>query len=882
MVNQWSDQGGGSLPESPLLERSSTLRVLTAALRGAAEGTGGLVLISGEAGVGKTSVVRRFAVAAQTAARVLVGSCEPLNSPRPLAPLLDVLPRMGTAVPDALARVREGCPAAELFDCVLAELAGHHRPSVLVFDDLHWADEATLDLVRYLARRLGQVPALLVVIHRDDEIGRTHPLSVLLGDLAPLPGIERVALSRLSRAAVAELSAGRDVDVERLYAVTSGNPFFVTEVLAAPAGAMPATVRAAVQGRLARLSSAGLAVVEALAVLGTSARLDLVADLVADAHEGLSDALERGLLIADASIVGFRHELARRAVLDSIPSFRQADLHREMLAILLKNGVDDDQLPALVEHAEGAGDETAVLHYAPLAGQRAAALGAHREAATHYERALQFANRLPSADQVELLERAHLEYCLVGELNNAIDCGFGLVALHSARGDGPAAGGTLHALAHTLWLNGRTGDATQIALASVRILEQLPLNAELARGYAYLTELAFFAHDTFATTHYAALARNLTEQLGLHDVQAWVRFFETTTRMLYTDESYGELLGIRDEVVANDWLPKHMPRMILVPPCMATYRHDPARALPMLDEAWKLILDRDMLGFLPYLRGCRAYALLQAGDWAAAEAEARALHVDPRWSVIPGIASPSVLGVLRARRGEPEVWPVLDEALALLQEPDLLRLGPVYEARAEAAWLAGDNERAIAEAQRGLTGASPTADPWQAGPLACWIFRAGGRAPSVPTAQPYAMEIAGDWAGAATAYEARGLPWEAALARLGGDAGAVRAALLTFTRLGAQPAATRARARLRTLGERRGTRTPWAANRHNPFGLTHRQLEVHTLLAEGLTNSEIAAELVLSRNTVNHHVTAILTKLDVPNRTAAAGKLAKRGPTART
>jgi len=209
----------------------------------------------------------------------------------------------------------------------------------------------------------------------------------------------------------------------------------------------------------------------------------------------------------------------------------------------------------------------------------------------------------------------------------------------------------------------------------------------------------------------------------------------------------------------------------------------------MLDEASRLLLDHDMGGFLLFVRGCHAYARLQAGDWAAAGAEAEAVRLNPRGSAATYVVPLSVLGVLRARRGEPGVWPVLDEAMALLEEPDLLRLGPAHEARAEAAWLTGDDERAIAEAQRGLVKASPTADPWQAGALACWIFRAGGRPPDVPTAQPYARELAGDWAGAATAYEARGLPYEAAIARLGGDADAVRAALRTFTQLGAQPAA---------------------------------------------------------------------------------------------
>jgi DNA-binding CsgD family transcriptional regulator len=203
-------------------------------------------------------------------------------------------------------------------------------------------------------------------------------------------------------------------------------------------------------------------------------------------------------------------------------------------------------------------------------------------------------------------------------------------------------------------------------------------------------------------------------------------------------------------------------------------------------------------------------------------------------------------------------------------------VGLLFDARAEAAWLAGDHARVIEEAHRGLSEASPTADPWQAGALAAWVYRAGGRPPRVPLARPYALELAGDWAGAAAAFERRGLPYEAALARLGGDVDAVRAALHTFSTLGAEPAAARARSRLRELGERRSTRARLAATRRNPYGLTSRQLEVHALLSEGLTNTEIAARLVLSRNTVNHHVAAILAKLDVPNRAEAVGKLAEQ------
>ena len=873
MVGRRSDSGRAVAPAGVvLLEREVALRSLTTALRGAGNRAGRLVLLSGEAGGGKTSVIRRFATLAQASARVMVGACEPLSSPRPLAPLLDVVPSMGVAVAQTLSRVRDGAPASELFDSVLAELDSHHRDSVLVFEDLHWADEATLDLVRYLARRLATVRALLVVTYRDDELGRTHPLSVLLGDLAPMPGIQRISLDRLSRTAVAELAAGHHVDSDRLHQITGGNPFFITEVLAAAPGAIPLSVRAAVRGRLARLSEPGVAVVEALAVLGTSARPEVVGDLVGDAQEGLRDAGERGLLTVNASVVAFRHELARMAVLDTVPSFRRVLLHRSVLTTLLKNEPDDDQLALVVEHAVHAGDDAAVLTYAPLAGQRAGALGAHREAAAHYGRAIALVDALPLPEQVALLQAASFEYYANADLAAITDCCVRLLQLQRQIGDQRAVGDSMRWLSLLRWSAGLARESLRLAKESVRVLEAMRPGPELVFSYAHLVELSFYIHDVRSAHRYAELGSALARRLERPDLELRVRYFAIAARMLDSDDGWDELDEIREAAVAGGFL-EHIFMMTVVPPGFAASRHDPIRALALVDRAAVLMVERSGWAVRLVAGGFRAHALMQCGQWTAAEKQASEILASSRGAPLSRIPPMSVLGLLRARRAGTDVWPILDQALATGDGPGLLPMGLLFEARAEAAWLAGDDEHAIAEAQRGLAGPSPTADPWQAGALACWIFRAGGRPPSVPTAEPYAREIAGDWAGAATAYEARGLPYEAAIARLGGDADAVRAALRTFTQLGAQPAAARARTRLRALGERRGTRTPWTVNRDNPYGLTSRQLQVHALLADGLTNAQIAAELVLSRNTVNHHVTAILTKLDVPNRTEAARKL---------
>ncbi|HWN31661.1 MAG TPA: LuxR C-terminal-related transcriptional regulator, partial [Pseudonocardia sp.] len=661
-------------------------------------------------------------------------------------------------------------------------------------------------------------------------------------------------------------------DVDELFEVTAGNPFFVVEVLATLPEQLPATVRAAVRGRLAQLSAAGVEVLEALAVLAEPATPDVVAALVGDARTGLSDAVDLGLLTAAGRHVAFRHELTRMAVLDEVPPPRRVELHRAVLDELLRDDVPEDRLARVVHHAEQAGADQALLEYAPRAARCAAALGAHREAVAHFRRALALADALPVDERVALLQGACFECLLTGDLHSRMEYRRQLLDLHRLAGDLLAEGDSLRWLSQDHFAAARTQLARAYGLEAVRVLTQLPPGPSLARAYAHLAELSFFNHEVESALRYAERAAALTERLALPELAARVRYFAVATRMLRSDEGWAELHDARRAAMATGSL-EHGLYLTIASPNLAAARHDPVRALTLLDEADQFVRAHDMPAGRLSISSCRSHVLMQCGQWAAAEAAASATLADPRTVPALGVLPMSVLGLLRARRGESGCWSVLDEAMATEAEPSVPRLGLLFEARAEAAWLAGDDRRAVAEARRGLGGATPTEDRWQAGALACWIFRAGGQPPDVPVAEPYAREIAGDWAGAARAYEARGLPYEAALARLGGDVDALRAALSVLDRLDAAPAAARARDRLRALGERRGTRARWSSTRHNPYGLTSRQLQVHALLGEGLSNAEIAARLVLSRNTVNHHVAAVLAKLDVSSRTEAVRKL---------
>jgi predicted ATPase len=386
-----------------LLERSAQLAALDghlAALR--AQGRGRLVLIGGEAGIGKTALVRAFCES-RRATRVLRGACDALYTPRPLGPFLDIADEVGGELGALVAR---GAAPGVLVTALARELRSR-PPGIVVLEDLHWADEATLDVLRLLTRRIESLPALVLATYRDDELDREHPLRIVLGELPSGPA-RRMALAPLSASAVAALAGSMPVDHDELHRRTAGNPFFVTEVLAGADADIPETVRDAVLARAARLDDGARALLDAVAIVPLRAELWLLSALVDGELDDLDDCLASGMLRGERDAVSFRHEIARVAVEAALSPHRRVALHRKALTALAARGARPD--PArLAHHAEGADDADAVLRHAPAAGERAAMLGSHREAAAHFARALRYGAALAPDRRAELLERRSYE-----------------------------------------------------------------------------------------------------------------------------------------------------------------------------------------------------------------------------------------------------------------------------------------------------------------------------------------------------------------------------------------------------------------------------------------------------------------------------------------
>ncbi len=388
-----------------LLERGLLLDEL-GGLLAATAGGGRVVLLAGEAGMGKSALVRGFAERDAGRARFLLGACDPLLTPRALGPLHDLGRQLGGRL---AALLGVAAPREQLFDALLDELDRRGRPQVVVVEDAHWADEATLDLLVFLGRRMDRTRALLVVTYRDDELAPGHPLLAVPGSLPP-GTLHRLKLGPLSEEAVAELGRRAGRGTAGLHALTGGNPLLVTEVLAAADAGVPPTIRDLVLARLAGLPAAAQEVVRLVAVVPTRTELWLLEQAIGPSPAAVEACLDGGLLVAGPDAVGFRHELLRRAVEGSLSALARRELNRRVLEVLAapERRVD---LARLVHHAREAGDVEAVLRYAPEAARQAAAVAAHREAVGHYRAVFAHAEQLPGAARAELLEAYSVEAC---------------------------------------------------------------------------------------------------------------------------------------------------------------------------------------------------------------------------------------------------------------------------------------------------------------------------------------------------------------------------------------------------------------------------------------------------------------------------------------
>lgn len=849
-----------------LIERDVFLIALQKHFNNVEGGKGHCILLSGEAGIGKSALIKAFCKEQSNNCCIFQGSCDDLFTPRTLAPLYDVLWQVN--------KQRWPVPPSHeersvLFASFFQELSTKKQHFLIVFEDIHWADEGTLDFIKFFIRRIDQLPCLFILSYRDNEIYTNHLLRNVLGKL-PSDSFTKLILTPLSKPAVIEMAKLKDFNGEEVYSITGGNPFYVNEILASYSPGVPDNIKDSILSVYERQKESTKNAWQLWSVMPEGLEVDRVARI--KLKWDINHCFAIGVLIVQKDKVVFKHELYRRTIEESLTPFKRMEMNKMVLEFFLKVFEEKGEIERLLHYAKNANEKKLVVKYAPMAAKKATAIGAHKEASKLWHTVIEYAE---DSDKFQLAAyyEAYARACYFSnQMSEAIKYSEKVLKIWKEVANLEKIGYNLCFLSHVCWFDGHGKYAEDYAIEALELYNDQPPSSLKAMSYSNMSRIKMLSDKPEACIYWGEKAIEMGKELQNERILSHALNNMGTVQMLFPQsEKKGEaMLNQSLEIALKNSYQEHAARAYSNLLSSAIRIKNYSLANRALEEGIRYCEEWNLHFRIAYLLALKARLNLDKGNWDEALNIADNLLKNEHQPDLIKMCVLIISSKIRMRKGEDALMNLLEAKTLAFETKEPQRIISAIIALAEYEWLTSKTIIAKEDLNKIIQYFNHTTIYSEKNEFLFWMKKAGRQfVLQNKTTESYDFNF-NIKASNGTAFSENAIcPYEQALHMFTGNEKDKRKALLIIQNLGATAVYEKLKQEMKNSGIKNIPRGIRASTRSNAAFLTCREMDILHLLKEELHNKEIANKLYISAKTVDHHVSSIMFKLEVNSRSKA-------------